>query len=254
MKKSIFSLLLAIIFAFGAAEGMVSAFASIETNKDTPIAQIENDDYVPYDYAKKTVNNITEDEAISNITREIKTVGGYVETFSSEEEYLNSLNKTTTADTIVNHENQTESVKQIIKVMTAATGSTSNNNYVESKPVANAIVRINGIPRYTDRDGEINVSLIKGDYVELFVEKEGYNTHIEILDITGDEKIVYLKQPNDDIDIYSAMFSLDGQSSNVLIQDFHVNKNIDTDYYAELAVGCNVAADEYNIYVEMDEA
>lgn len=249
MKKSILSLLLAVVLTFGATQSVISAFAETKRNEETPIAQIENDDYVPYDYAKKAISNYTEEEAISNITREVKSVGGYVETYASEDEYLNSQNKTTTANTVDAHNSQTESIKQTIRVMTTATGSETHSNYVESEPIANAIVRINGVPRYTDRAGKINVSLIKGDYVELFVEKDGYNPYIEILDVIGDEKVVYLKQPSDDIDIYSVMFSLDGQSSNVLLQDFHVNKNIDTDYYAELAVGCNVIADEYNIYV-----
>lgn len=55
-----------------------------------------------------------------------------------------------------------------------------------NKPIPNAIVRLNGVPRYTTKEGTVKVTLVE-DVYELFIEKIGskdkelYNPHIEFL-------------------------------------------------------------------------
>lgn len=58
MKKSILSLLLAVVFVFGATEGAINAFAESKRNEDTPIAQINNDNYKPYNYKQENLCQI----------------------------------------------------------------------------------------------------------------------------------------------------------------------------------------------------
>lgn len=221
MKKIVISLLLSVIFTFGATQGAISAVAEAKRNEDTPVAQIANDDYVPYNCKNKTADALngstSQESAVDEVTQLVKSAGGYVETYASESEYISAQNKNT--DTVAAYaEGYGEEVKQIITVMTTATGSKEHGNYVESKSVANAIVRINGVPRYTDRNGQIKVTLTKDDYVELYVGKDGYNPYIEIMEVTGEEKVVHLKCPSDDIDVFGAVV-------NYLGQDFDVFKN-----------------------------
>ncbi len=244
MKKSILSLLLAVVLTFGATQGVISAFAESKRNEDTPIAQINNDDYVPYNNSQKTVADNTEEVAINNVTNQVKAVGGYAKKYSSEEEYLNA--SVSSVEEIKDFNNTKESVKQVIKVMTTATGSIKNDNYSESKAVSNAIVRINGVPRYTDRNGEIKVTLNKHDYVELFVEKEGYNPYIEVMEILGEDKTVHIKQPSDDIDIYDVELNYDGKTSHLLNQEFFVMKDLDDYCYSSITINSNIVYDEYS--------
>jgi len=250
MKKSILSLLLAVILTFGATQGMVSAFASAESNKDTPVAQIANDDYVPYNYTKKSTSKNSEEEAITNLTKEVKSAGGYVKTYSSEENYLNAQ-KNVAVKRVSNFGDEDELVKQTIYVMTTSTGTTANGNYVGSKPVANAIVRINGVPRYTDRDGKIKAALTKGDYVELFIEKEGYNPYIEIMEITGEDKTVHIKQPNDDIDIYAVMLNdIEYQPVNLITSEYTIYLDALGEYIANIEFGVSPNADVYRLILD----
>lgn len=251
MKKIVISLLLSVIFTFGATQGAISAVAEAKRNEDTPVAQIANDDYVPYNYKNKTADALngstSQESAVDEVTQLVKSAGGYVETYASESEYISAQNKNT--DTVAAYaEGYGEEVKQIITVMTTATGSKEHGNYVESKSVANAIVRINGVPRYTDRNGQIKVTLTKDDYVELFVEKDGYNPYIEIMEVTGEEKVVHLKQPNDDIDIYAVIMEYENEKFNLITQPCYVNKNL-KDSDCNFTVISNVVADEYYFMV-----
>lgn len=245
MKKSILSLLLAVVLTFGATQGMVSAFASAESNKDTPVAQIANDDYVPFNHHNEvlSLNNNTE-KVINELNKTAKSFGGSVEQYSSEEEYSKSLNAVQHSDDFGGQ----EQISQIIRVMTTATGSEKFGNYTASKPIQNAIVRINGVPRYTDRNGEIKVTVDEG-YAELFIEKTGYNPYIEIYEFAGNEKVVNLKKPQDDIYFEYAMFDYCGDIANVLIQDSYFSLG-DEYYYAILDVKTNVLADEYRLYCD----
>jgi hypothetical protein len=245
MKKSILSLLLAVIFAFGATEGMVNAFAETKRNEETPIAQIENDDYVPYNYNNVGISSKNATEAAVNMLDETtKSMGGSVEYYSSREEYSEKSNGTQFLDEY----SEQEEVVQKIKVMTTATGDKKYGNYVESKPIKNAIVRINGVPRFTDRNGEIKVTVNAG-YAELFVEKEEYNKYIEIFEFNGEDKTIYLKKPQDDIYLEYAMFNYNGDISNVLIQDSYFSLG-DEYYVATLDIKTNVEADEYRFYCD----
>lgn len=259
MKKILISLILTVVMALGATQGTISAFAETKQkqkqNEETPIAQIANDDYVPYDYsnkAKRTAdtynNSVSETDVVNEVTQMVESVGGYVESYSSEQEYLEGTS-VATENAAVYADDIREEVLQVITVMTTATGSEANGNYVDSKPVANAIVRINGVPRYTDRDGQIKVVLTKGDYVELYVEKNGYNPYIEIIEVTGEEKVVYVKKPSDDIDIYGVMLGYDGEMTNILINNYSIDK-VEEPFDEEFTftILCSVKIDYFNIY------
>lgn len=251
MKKIVISLLLSVIFTFGATQGAISAVAEAKRNEDTPVAQIANDDYVPYNYKNKTADALngstSQESAVDEVTQLVKSAGGYVETYASESEYISAQNKNT--DTVAAYaEGYGEEVKQIITVMTTATGSKEHGNYVESKSVANAIVRINGVPRYTDRNGQIKVTLTKDDYVELFVEKDGYNPYIEIMEVTGEEKVVHLKQPSDDIDVFGAVVNYLGQDFDVFKNKCFLNTSLMQNYFY-LTVYSNIQADAYYLLI-----
>jgi len=229
MKKSFVCLLLAVVMIFTSAQGMAFGIANSIPEKDTPVAEIANDDYVPYNYENR--NN---DEAvIDSLTSEIESVGGYVEKYNSEEEYQRSQ-KSAASSSVTDYsltESEIEPVKQTVTVMTTPTGSKEHGNYVESEPVANAIVRLDGVPRYTDRNGQIKATLNR-EYVELYVEKEGYNPYIEIIEVTGEEKIVSLKKPNDDLEIFSVILSFDNDSQNVMLRPYSVfNEDEDIAYF-----------------------
>ncbi len=83
----------------------------------------------------------------------------------------------------------------------------------------------------------------------MYVEKEGYNPYIEIIKGDEQEKVVYLKQPNDDIEIYSAMLFYAGEYFNVLTQECQINNDLLPTHYSELTINTNVIADEYHILV-----
>ncbi len=246
MKKSIISLLLAGILLFGATEGAVSAFVSTEVNKDIPAAQNTIDDYSNNKLSSTSSYNLDSiEQDIEYMTEIVKSKGGFVETNMPEELDAQSENADVYA---VYDEENIEEIQQIITVMTTATGSKENDNYVPSKQISNAIVRINGIPRFTDRNGHIKVLLTKYDYVELFVEKDGYNPYIEIMEVTGEEKVIYLKQPSDDIDIFGANLTYDGESVNLLNQHYSIDKIEETyeeNFIFELL--CSVKIDKFEL-------
>ena len=230
---------------FSAAQGMICGIAESIPEKETPVAKIENDNYVPYNYENR--NN--DGDIINSLNSEIESMGGYVEKYSSEEEYQRAQKSASSSAADYSLvESQIESVKQTFTVMTTPTGSKEHGNYVASKPVANAIVRLDGVPRYTDRNGQIKVTLNR-EYVELYVEKEGYNPYIEIIEPTGEEKVINLKKPSDDIYFEYVMIDYNGYNANVLVQDIHYT--LFEEYsYVDLFLKTNITADEYRIYCD----
>lgn len=239
MKKSILSLILAVVMSFGSTQGVISAFAEAKRNEDTPVAEIATNE----NNSSKSNTSFTDKNSSSFVGID----SNYFEVYNSEEEYIQTQNEAKDLSTY-GIETTSEQVKQVITVMTTATGSKSNGNYVESKPIANAIVRINGIPRYTDCKGQISVILEKNSYVELFIEKSGFNPYIEVISITGEEKIVHLKMPSDDIDVYAVMLEYADDYFNVILQDAHILKGYNDDY-SELTISANIEAEAYLFYV-----
>ena len=180
--------------------------------KETPVAYIENDDYVPYQY-----RNYTQDDTTTR-------------------EYLD-----------FNLNTEFETVFKTITVMTTATGDPKRGNYVASKPIADALVRVDGVPRYTDSKGQITAPLNR-EYVELYVEYSGYNPYIEIIEATEEQKTVYLKQPSDDIEIIDVMFNLQGYVFNIMLQPcYYLKGQMET--AALLEVHSNVEYDYILFYV-----
>ena len=240
--KTLISFILTLIMSF-TSTSMLWTSVDFEKNevKETPVAYIENDDYVPYsynydDYIKENLNAMQND---------IENAGGYIETYASKEEYYTTSDlQTTSADVSVT---SIEPIIQTITVMTTPTGSKEYGTYKESEPIRNALVRLDGVPRYTDINGQIR-AILNRDYVELYVYKNDYNPYIEIINVTGD-KTVYLKKPSDDIEILSAMVDYDGNVANVLIQDLYYTLG-DEYSYLDLSITANIIADEYRLYCD----
>ena len=238
--KTLITLILTLIMSFTSTSML---WTSIELPMDepveTPVAYIENDDYVPYSYSYDDYLN----EKLNIIKNDIESVGGCIESYSNEE--ANSLNmKTVSNDELVT---SIEPTLQIITVLTTPTGSKDYGTYKESEPIRNALVRLDGVPRYTDSNGQIRAYLDK-EYVELYVYKNSYNPYIEIINITGD-KTIYLKKPSDDVEILSAMVDYDGNVAHVLIQDLYYMLG-DEYSYMDFTITANVIADEYRLYCD----
>lgn len=248
MMKSWISIFLAVILSCTFCSGCMLGVGSILSQRDTKVASTVNDRYEQY---RNAGNSADRETAVKASQEYVNSLGGYMETYASEAEYEKARQKRSegskkAAISFVSEE--IKSVRQTVTVMTTPTGSNEHGNYVESKPIANAIVRIDGVPRYTNRQGQVTVTLSRA-YVELYVEKNDYSPYVEIMDVTGEEKIVSLKKPADNIDVYAAMLSYEGEDYNVLTQTCHINEDINDSYYAELTVGCNVPAEKYYILV-----
>ena len=200
-------IILIILTLFTSTSGLWYAI-DIENSSDgfTPVAKIENDDYVTYANRGKSVDVDVEPLDLSS------------------EEYIVT-----------------------ITVMTTATGDQSRGNYVASEPIPNAMVRLDGVPRYTDKHGKIKAYVYK-QYVELYVNRSGYNPYIEIIDASIGEKVVCLKKPSDDVEIYSAMFDYQGKMFNLLNQTCYVLRGID-EAFCTLTVESNVEVERLMFYV-----
>ncbi len=96
-------------------------------------------------------------------------------------------------------------------------------------PISGAVIVLDGVPRFSDINGQIQVKMMN-DVVELKVEKNGYNPYVEYYDVyTANEngtkeKVVYIKQPSDDLEIYSAVLDCYGDKANVMEQSYTFDK------------------------------
>lgn len=208
--KTCIAVILTILMLFTSTSGLWYA-VDMQNSSDgfTPVAKIENDDYVTYADRNKAANVTVEKLDMTS------------------EEYILT-----------------------VTVMTTATGDPDRGNYVASVPISNALVRLDGVPRFTDKQGRIKASVNKR-YVELYVNRTGYNPYIEIIDASSGDKVVNLKKPSDDIDIYSAMFEYQGKMFNLLQQPCYVLRGID-EVFSVLTVESNVEADRLMFYVNGD--
>lgn len=210
--KTLVTFILTLIMSFSSTSML---WTSVDLKRDksieTPVAYIENDCYIPY----KDRNNSTDEIKTSALA--FDTVSGF------------------------------EKVTKTITVKTTATGDRALGNYVASAPIANALVRIDGVPRFTDENGRITAPLLRR-YVELYVERAGYNPYIEIIEATEEEKTVYLKKPEDDIEIYSAMFDYQGNIFNLMQQPCYILQG-DGSAFCTLTAECNVEIEKIMFYV-----
>lgn len=240
MKKTI-CLTMVIVLTLCMFSSIITMVANTIKTMDTPIAKIPNDTYVPFSEKDREM------QSAYALAQEIKAIGGSADIYASEEEYEKERDKKYASSRTLVSDVSFKPVKQTITVMTTATGSKDNGNYIASKPIPNAIVRIDGVPRYTDRKGQIHVTITR-EYVELFAEKEDYNPYIEFMDVTGDEKIIHMKKQSDDIDIYAANISYLGTNINVLNNKCFINKNL-FQRYADISVYSNLYAEKYYLLV-----
>lgn len=258
MKKSILSLLLAVVLTFGATSGTISAFAETKRNEDTPVAQLANDDYVPFNERfnqTTTHTEVTEEDAAKEIQDCVESLGGEIHTYNSEEEYNKSVAKeaAATSSTVETYADTVEEVRKTFKVLDRNT----------SKPIQNAVVRLNGVPRYTDRNGEIKVTLTNPVY-ELYVEKrvEGeddqYNPHMEFIYLEDEDpdtdKTIYLKRTSDDLEVYAVNLRIGyagnpyAEYYNLLEQEYHFALDY-MDYGADIIIETNKTPDFTYLYV-----
>lgn len=264
MRKIIISLILAIVMTLGATQGTISAFAETERkqkqkqNEETPIAQIANDNYKTFnERTNSTLTSIKENEEdiIQDFQDCVESMGGEVHTYGSEEEYNKSFSKEAAAaiSTVETYADTVEEVRKTFKVLDRNT----------SKPIQNAVVRLNGVPRYTDRNGEIKVTLTNPVY-ELYVEKrvegedEQYNPHMEFIYLEDEDantvKTIYLKRPSDDLEVYAvnlrigSAFSKNPEYYNLLEQEYHFALDY-MDYPADIILDTNKTAEFSCLYV-----
>lgn len=226
MKKTI-CLLMIIVLTLCIFSSIIAIAVSAIKTMDTPIAKIPNDTYVPY--------------ANKNSEQNFNDMG--LKFYSSEEDYIKEQQNYSS----VAMQTTIEPIKMTIKTLDKLT----------NKPIPNAIIRLNGVPRYSNRDGEINVTLSQAIY-EMYITKdtrdgsESYNPHIEFLyleDYSSNAiKTVYMKRPSDDIDISSVIFSYHGENFNVLEQPCHILKN-DMESYIGMQIYSNVSAERYMFLV-----
>lgn len=248
--KKVLALIIALILSVGAMPNDLFAFSkskseAMSVKTETPIAEIPGDDYVPYQY-----NNIASRTAVLNkLQREVEAVGGYSETFESEAEYIRDREAQSTSNSqVAVASEEFTSISRTITVMTTATGSLKNDNYVPSEPISDALVRLDGVPRYTNGDGEVTARLTR-QYVELFVERDGYNPYIEIIDANEGNKTVYLKKPSDDIDVFAVMLEYDEDAVNLLNQEYGFDLySQDDELRAKITVAANVDLDKVVLY------
>lgn len=233
LKRDLITILLIVIFVCSFLTAGIIPMAQGIKQMDTPVANLSKDIYS--DYANSSLFGE------SGFANDIKSLGGCVYT---KEEYENLYNnKGITAD--FSSAADVEPQRQVITVMSTATGSTEHGNFVKSAPIANAIVRINGVPRYTDRNGQVKVTLDK-EYVELIVEKNDYNPYIEIMEVSNTEKVVHLKKESDDIEIFGAMLTdMETLPTNLVNGPYCICLDALDTYIANLQIMCNVQADYY---------
>lgn len=257
MKKALVSLLLAVVMSLGASQGVISAFAEAKRDEDTPVAQITNDDYRMFSERTNSISTGTkekDEDRLQDVLDCVESIGGEVHTYNNEEEYKKSIEKeTATASKTIAYADTTTEIRKTIKVLDRNT----------SKPITNAIVRLNGIPRYTDRNGEIKATLTSSVY-ELYVEKnvedanEQYNPHMEFIYLEDEDadtvKTVYLRHPSDDLEIYSVNLRIGyagnayAQYFNLLEQEYHFALDY-MDYAADIIVETNLTPDYTYLYV-----
>lgn len=234
LTRNLVVMTLLFLFIFSAFSGALIPIADAVKDMDTPVAAIENDTYHSYYDSGNFYDSFRSD---------IESMGGYVYDSTVEEK---SKKKTTALDY------EFQPIKQVITVKTTATGSKENGNYVESKPLANAIVRINGVPRFTDRNGQVRATLDR-EYVELFVEKNDYGPYIEIMEVTGEEKTVYLKKASDNIDIYGVMLTdIEYDPVNLINSEYTIFPEALGDYIANMKFLVNVKADRYMLLMDSE--
>ncbi|MDR2266474.1 MAG: hypothetical protein LBE09_02655, partial [Christensenellaceae bacterium] len=186
------------------------------------VAQIEDDTYLPY------AEN-PDDYILTRLNRFAMQFGGYTTAIGQ--------NTTNNENILLNDSIIAESVIQVIEVY-----DTKNN-----LPIRNALVRLNGVPFWTDYYGKV-VCEISQAIVELYIEKRPYNTHIEFIKTSNSVKRVLLKMPSDDIEVNAVILEYEAQYFNLLVQPCILNRDV-SDSYCEIRIGANVAIDRYILYI-----
>ena len=226
LQRNLIAKLLVLVLFLSINAGLIVAIKTFVDNRETPIANHISAKPKSFDY--------------DSIKRDFESIGGEISTYDSEEEYLKAeLEKEkrykrqveTFADETFNP------VVQEIVVIENLTGDV----------LPNALVRIDGVPRFTGRDGKIKTTIDKPT-VELIVEVDGYNPEIFYPDINGSTITVRMRKPSDELEIFAVMLHYDGDTVNLLTQDYGVDKDAEYDkVYANLQIVANRDANQYMI-------
>ena len=115
------------------------------------------------------------------------------------------------------------------------------------KPVASAPFIVNGTPRFTNTDGTVRIREKKYKDVLVRVETSEYLPYISYYTVEGDDKVIELKKPNHDIEIFASVLEYEGQFFNLTEEPCYINLGM-TDSYSEIVVESNVDCEEYWLY------
>ena len=235
--KKITSLFIVAILVFIHASGLITPIKGLIENRpqgDTPIANVRPQPMRP---PSQNQNDEWEPD-FESFKREIESLGGYTIVADSEVVLERQMQPSQTLSTPLRVQRMQERQQRII-VRESLTGNV----------LQNAVVWLDGVPRFTNRDGEVRVTLNR-EIVSLKVERNDFNPHIEYIEVDGQDKIVYLRRPNDDIEIFAVLLEMDFVPVNLFTQQFFVNLDIIGNHYlANLHFYSNVQADEFRFYV-----
>lgn len=190
---------------------------------------------------EKTTPIATSDELYKLLsTEELKKAG--IRLYASEEEYLEEQ-KLLGAELL--EEWETYSTLPINFTFTV-----KDQKY--NKPISGAVVIIDGVPRFTDVNGQIQVKIMS-EVIELRVEKDGYNPYVEYYDVYSasesgvTEKTIILKNPSYDMEISNVIIDYDGEKANVIQQPYTFDKMESYEDSIDICVE-NIGADMYFLY------
>lgn len=190
--------------------GLVVAVIEYLKSRPTPVAK--NVEYNNTDYAALDMDELVD---VANLA------GGSVEVYDSKDDYEKQksaqskfISTTSEFDIAIP---AFEPISQTIQVL----------DYVSNEPMSNILVALNGVPRFTSVYGTITTT-IDTEYVELVVQPQDndeYVPHIEYMHVTGGTYTVKLKKSTDDISIFAAVMSYDGDNINLVTQEYTIDQN-----------------------------
>lgn len=192
--------------------------------------------------SKQMATPIATTEELNNLlpVEELKKAG--IRFYSSEEEYLEEQKK---LGQQLMEEWETYEFAPVWHTFTVV-DSKSNS------PISGAIIIIDGVPRFSDVNGQIQVK-VKSEVVELRVEKKGYNPYVEYYNVYSasekgvTEKTITLKKPTYDMEISDVTVDYNGEKANVVNQSYTFDKAESYEDTININVK-DVKADNYYLY------
>jgi hypothetical protein len=205
-----------------AKNGFGNAFKS-KNNNDTSIAS-------------NMQGSTSKEQQLQDISSLVANNGGDMKTFKSESEYLKAMNAPNRVTTAVQEPIATNISQRIIVL-----------DYLTSQPLQNVAVWIDDMPRFTNREGVVS-TIIDKSRVYLLVEQDDYIPYMEYMEVSNNDKVIYLKMPSDDLNISAVWLSYNDDVANLLTQDYGIDMDDNDIDNATIEIKANVDADEYRIF------